>query len=126
MSTNTSAPNRYPVDSAIRPCCGGIGTHTRHCAAIPLPKGSTTGDDWENEDGRRYRVIAGRDRRVEGVDAVISTNAVQWDDGNIDLTKFDGPSVWIDLGSEGIPTAKARLLAREILAAADEADGWAR
>lgn len=26
--------NPYPVDSATRACCGGIGRHTRYCSAV--------------------------------------------------------------------------------------------
>ncbi|STZ43562.1 hypothetical protein [Mycolicibacterium gilvum] len=26
--------NPYPVDSAARTCCGGIGRHTRYCSAV--------------------------------------------------------------------------------------------
>lgn len=91
----------------------------------PLPSGTTTIDGWQDDEGRRYRVIGGQDHRVDGVEGRIGTTAVQWDDGSIDVTQNDGPTVWLGIGSpEGIRPATARQLAYALLAAADEADGW--
>lgn len=36
MTTAPTPANPYPVDSATRPCCGGIGTHTRNCDSRDL------------------------------------------------------------------------------------------
>jgi hypothetical protein len=40
--------NAYPVDSATRTCCGGIGRHTRDCQSLAVaPPAGTTSDIWE-------------------------------------------------------------------------------
>jgi hypothetical protein len=51
---------------------------------------------------------------------------VQLGDGSIDDgSKIEYPKVWIELGEDNSLTANdARQLARALMAAADEVDGW--
>lgn len=120
--------NPYPVDSATRPCCGGIGLHARDCQTdIPLPPGAHTYDDWQDSDPQPYRVIIGADRTVTDHPLRVSPSAVQWRDGTVDDGRIEGPQVYVfDLG-EGNPLNidQARELAAALLAAAAEIDGWA-
>jgi hypothetical protein len=57
---------------------------------------------------------------------IIGTVAVQLGDGSIDDgSKIECPKVWIDLGADDSLTPnQARGVARALLEAADEMDGW--
>ncbi|UXA16970.1 hypothetical protein [Mycobacterium sp. SMC-4] len=44
---NTTATSGFPVDSATRACCGGIGQHTRTCSTVPVPPGCNHVEQWD-------------------------------------------------------------------------------
>ena len=94
----------------------------------PLPPGAVCSDGWQGPDdlGQPWRIISGTDRRIDGVEGIIGTSAVQLADGSVlnHQHPIDAPVVYVGLGGEAFPVGRARELARAILAAADEIDGW--
>ncbi|QZT54600.1 hypothetical protein [Mycolicibacterium austroafricanum] len=123
MSTNP-----YPVDSATRTCCGGIGTHTRTCSTEPAaPAGASVIDDW-GSGGEDRRVILGHDRHVIDSDVFVSTACIQHRDGRIDdgTTGDEGPSVYLDGAPASLNSDQARILAALLLESAALIDGWVR
>lgn len=141
------ATTPYPVDSATRTCCGGIGTHTRDCthcsaemrylidlaaesskanhpSAVPLPPAAVLADAWE-VDEPPYRFIKGANHAGDSNPAVgwVCATAVQYRDGSIDQTAEEGPMVMFDLTP--LTIEQARALAAALTAAAGDAEGWA-
>ena len=87
MSTTTTDQSvPFPVDSATRPCCGGIGAHARNCPAalrdVAPPAGAEAMCDWADW-GNEFRFVTA-DHRVEGTNFVLSPCAAQLPDGSID------------------------------------------
>jgi hypothetical protein len=128
-------PNPFPVDSATRGCCNGIGRHTPHCpdahpnrrVDIRVPAGVAHVDAWEPGDHQPYRLIYGATREIADGRVRVLTAAVQWADGGIDVEGRVGvPNVTavFDSFNDLLNSAQARQLAAALLAAADEIDGW--
>lgn len=129
----------YPVDSAIRACCQGIGQHTPECAesaaeiatttatrgpVVPLPAGAFEAGDWRHDSaGNVWRHFLGTCRDVdvhcsERGYVRLQVAGDQDRDGSIER--------YITLnGNESLTAAEARQLARTLIAAADELDGLA-
>lgn len=93
-------------------------------AEAALPVGTTCLDGWQDDEGRRYRIVSGQDRRVDGIDGVVGTSAIQWDDGRIDDGRVEGPCIWIGVTAEGVAPEAARQFALALIAAADEVAQW--
>lgn len=106
---------------------------TTHCMPDTtdpgLPPGTVSLDGWQQDSCSSplplYRMFSGRDRRVDGVDGVIGTSAVQYVDGSVDDGRVDeAPCIWVGMGADSISSAQARQLADALVSAADEVDGW--
>jgi hypothetical protein len=91
---------------------------------VALPPGTVSLDGWQDDDGRHYRIISGQDRRVEGIDGVVGTSAIQWDDGSVDDGRLEGPCIWIGVTAEGVAPEAARQFAHALIDAAEEVDQW--
>lgn len=94
---------------------------------VPLPPGAVYTEAWEccHDDGRHSRIINGATRGVEGnSDIQVWTAAVQYDDGTLDDSALEQPSVWIEAAQEALSSRQARELAAALLEAAAELDGW--
>lgn len=119
--------NPYPVDSATRSCCGGIGTHSRTCPSEPeLPLGAQP-DIWE-DDGHRdvYRQIGVVPVSTDPLRCpTVTVLAEQRRDGTLGCI-----DVVLDVAmghsDAGMNAEQARELARLLTDAADLADRWAR
>jgi len=92
---------------------------------VPLPPGTASSDDWQSGPTYpSYRIINGADRGIDGTEVEVWTSATQFADGSID-TDDDPPAVRVRSSWEdGITAGQARQLARALIAAADEIDGW--
>lgn len=125
--TNTAADAAWAdpawqVDSTTRTCCGGIGRHTRDCAApahletIPAPADAQHVEDWIdwNDTGEYERHISGTRRAVAGVEIRIA--GFQHADG----TTTRHAAVWAT--DTHLDAAALRQLAAAALNAADELD----
>lgn len=135
---STTAPDQsadriaYPVDSATRPCCKGIGAHTPDRQPdVPAPAGAVRLLPWESPavsghpEWLRYfdgttRTVAldNRDR-----DAEVTIEGAQWGDGRVDgwaVRVFNVNSDW------PLTLEQARALGEALIAAADEISGSAR
>lgn len=111
-----STVNPYPVDSATRPCCGGIGGHSHDCRPEPpVPAGATT-DGWNtvNSDGILVRSLEwsrhDTERASIGVDG--------WQDVNGVVTR--GISVYGLSEGESLTANEAVKVALALLKAADD------
>lgn len=136
---STTAPGQsadriaYPVDSATRPCCKGIGAHTHDCTTdVPAPAGAVRLLPWESPavsghpgwvryfDGTTRTVaLDNRDR-----DAEVTIEGRQWaDDG-----RLDGWAVRVrGIDSDWpLTVEQARALVAVLIAAVDEISGLAR
>lgn len=122
-----SVTNPYPVDSATRTCCGGIGRHTRECSLVVPPPGAHIVDDWES-GGDDQRVILGHNRSILDSEVYVGTACIQHRDGHIDdgSTGGEGPSVSVhtDSGQVSLNSDQARILAALLLESAALVDGW--
>lgn len=118
--------NPYPVDSATRTCCGGIGTHTRGCRAnVPLPPGADFACSWQGAPV--FRTVFGIDRTVTDSTARVYTAAIQLADGTLDDGAIEAPGLYVCDGERDglhLNSDQARELASVLLQAADEIDGW--
>ena len=95
-------------------------------SGVSLPPGTQNPDGWQDNVGGLppYRIVCGQDRHVREIEGIIGTSAVQYPDGTIDQTADDSPRVWAEYGAANMTSAQARQFAAEIVAAADEVDGW--
>jgi hypothetical protein len=102
-----------------------------HAPGVPLPPGANVVDDW-HEFRYEYRLIATETREVEGTNVGIELSACQFPDQSFldDGREFPKISVltscpggWSSLGVE-VAAEGARQLARALIAAADQLDGW--
>ncbi|MGV7687131.1 hypothetical protein PJN34_23280 [Mycobacterium kansasii] len=102
-------------------------TTTNPFPHIPLPPGVEYADLWgQGDGGRQQRLINGITRGVEGnSDIQVYNAAVQYADGTLAQDALNRPSVWIYACEEALSSGQARALAAELIAAADELDGWA-
>ncbi|MFA7510512.1 MAG: hypothetical protein WCZ29_08520 [Mycolicibacterium vanbaalenii] len=131
-----SHENPFPVDSATRRCCGGIGRHTRDCSSenaldidreqellnqrlshIPVPAGATT-DGWfsiRSSDGDAMRSLEWSRHDTENMG--VSVGGWQHEDGQISrhIGLFDIP--------DELTAEDARHLAAALVAAADALEG---
>lgn len=117
--------NSYPVDSATRTCCGGIGTHTRDCLSeLPLPPGADP-DVWVGDTRDVWRqvgaVAVSRDPLKCPMVTVVAEQRRDGSLGCIDV-KLD---VAMGRSDAGMAAAQARQLARLLTEAADLAEQWA-
>lgn len=103
----------YPVDSATRLCCGGIGRHRRECATPPPPARGEPGE-WEGD----YRPVLATLGTVLD-DRAVTAYCEQFRNGRIGV-------VDVAIGDHTMSTVQARELARLLTAAADLADGWVK
>ena len=101
---------------------------TTNIPDVPLPAGAYVQADW-HDTGGQYRIVTTDARPVDATDLIVSVSAVQLPDGSID--KDESPLVWVDEQVDGrrcecfnITTAGARQLARALIAAAEQVDGW--
>ena len=100
---------------------------------IGVPPNTTYVGDWQPGERPPYRFICGT-RRVVNVlrrgrpdaEVTVGTTAVQLGDGSLDDgDKIECPKVWIGLGpDDSLTTGEARQVARALMSAADELDGW--
>jgi hypothetical protein len=120
------------VDSATRPCCGGIGAHAAGCttpddprADVAVPAGAVHADEWEDDDPQPYRIVTGARRGITDRDLIVWTSALQRQDGSLDVDR-DPPTVNLGAVSweRGLTAGQARELAALLVEAADEIDGW--
>jgi len=118
--------NPYPVDSATRTCCGGIGRHTRDCRSdVPPPPGTDLACPWEGDPA--YRTVFGVDRTVTDSTARVYIAAIQRADGSIDGGDIEAPGLYVCDGERDglhLNSDQARELAAALLQAAAELDGW--
>lgn len=141
MSTTTPVPDDADQLAALVRCdqCGRYGWHeTDRCPERPqsldvaLPAGasrSSTRSEWGNE----FRIVYGPQRTVDGcdVDKVrVEACAFQVPGGSIsdgtDLPGAAAPGISVQSHwGDPLTSSQARQLAAAILAAADEAGGWA-
>lgn len=109
-------------------------TTTPEPTDVPTPPGVTHIDGWYAED-RPYRFLYGRTRTVARPagngsvvkpDVLVGAIAAQLADGAIDDgSVIDSPKVFVELrGDDALTTAQARQVARALMAAADDLDGW--
>jgi hypothetical protein len=116
------------VDSATRPCCGGIGGHTHACAqgTTPHPAGATRVDRWEFEpDGTNptaHRYFQGTSRVVDRDNAStvkVLISGLQHANGHTDreIVVTDGRYEVAVL-----TPAVARELGQALIASADEVE----
>ena len=97
-TTDQSVP--FPVDSATRPCCGGIGGHTQSCPVpniVPPADAEAMCDwaDWDNE----FRFVYQQSPRRRDEFSSLSPCAAQLPDGSIDTdatVTTDPPHMDID------------------------------
>ena len=92
---------------------------------VPLPAGAAVADDWQPGPAP-YRIVLGTKRRIGEVE--VQTSVAQFADGTIDHAgKIELPTVHVQAywGDNGLTAGQARQLARALIAAADELDGWA-
>ncbi|ULE32868.1 hypothetical protein [Mycobacterium sp. IDR2000157661] len=112
--------NPYPVDSATRPCCGAIGTHTPDCR----PAGAVHVNEWTDFGEERFRCFAGPIREIPEIPfndgpANVSIDGTQLFDGTVEhrCIRLTG------IGWEDQLTSEvARKLATALLGAADDLD----
>jgi hypothetical protein len=115
-------------------------TTTPHDA--PLPAEAHVLSDWQETDSRsdlqleglplKCRVISTDAKGVDLTVFFVSAVATQLADGSIEVEDFDGPLVLVDeLDESGTATERltvspgaARNLARALIDAADQVDGW--
>lgn len=123
---------KYPVDSATRTCCGGIGTHTRACRLddIPLPPGTDSPSGWEYDTNGTYRMCWGEGIQPADTAVSVAWHANQYANG---LVPADDAGVLIDQIVDGcardclaLSTAGARSLAEALIHAANELDRWSQ
>jgi hypothetical protein len=116
-----SHDNPYPVDSATRHCCGGIGSHTAECDInlpdpdVPLPAGATT-DGWlsVDTDGAPIRSLEWSRHDTDKVGVGV--------DGFQDATGEVTRSINLYLRGQDLDADDARALAAKLVEAADELD----
>lgn len=126
----TTSTNPYPVDSAIRSCCGGIGGHNRDCRAVPLPPAAVLANDWDH--GRRIFEGETRELAHDSSDTLIQvwTFGYQADDGRITGSQCADLDTGISVSGlcweEPISAETARKLADLLVTAADEVERWTR
>ncbi|QFS91534.1 hypothetical protein FIV07_12265 [Mycobacterium sp. THAF192] len=132
----------YPVDSATRTCCQGIGAHPTDCRqAVPdvaLPPGADHATDWEPDATGAARAVSGRTRsmhtRAFG-ELAVETSVTQRLDGSILDTREPSssrPIVSVDyFNNRGdrcelttLGVDEALQLASLLIAAVAEIDGW--
>ncbi len=122
--------NPYPVDSATRTCCGGIGRHTRGCSTVAPPPGADLVCEWEdNIDGQpSWRSIFGADRLITDTKIRVYPTVVQLADGSIEDSGLSAPHISISNNEcdtlNGLNSDQARELAAALLECAAELDGW--
>src|SRR5580765_4563787 len=102
--------------------CGNCGRYVWHtterCPDVAPPAGATP-DVWEGNPAQR--VVAGTNRAIDGHDVLVWTPAVQYADGSL----REPAEVHVELSHDDAMTAdQARVLAAELIAAADEIDRW--
>lgn len=102
---------------------------------VPLPAGAFVIGDW-GDMGDGARLIATETKEVEGADVGVSIDAPQRTDGSLVRRRLCSPRVlvykccdhpdyeWQDCLE--MPAEAARKLARALVEAADQLDGWAR
>ncbi|MGV0494102.1 hypothetical protein [Mycobacterium kansasii] len=103
-------------------------THHQPVPDVALPPGVMYDDPWEldTDTGRQSRLLNGATRGVPGnSDIQVYNAAVQYADGTLAQDALNRPSVWIYACEEALSSGQARALAAELIAAADELDGWA-
>ena len=114
-----------PVDSATRPCCGGIGGHARHCpngderiapmptSALPnLPAGATNAIEALDDT----HVVFSERHHTAG----ISVCATTVHDGH----RLETATVQLGGGNQELTPAQARELANALQEAAALAEQW--
>lgn len=94
----------WQVDSAIRPCCNGIGDHTAECA--------DSDPHWHEHSAARTTINAS----IHGGDITIDGTRIAYSDGK------NWEAVTLDHGRFVLTTDEARALAAAILAALDQLD----
>lgn len=115
----------YPVDSATRPCCGGIGRHCRDCQSdVPLPPGADP-DMWIEGARDVWRqigaVAVSRDPLKCPTVTVVAEQRRDGSLGGINVTL----DVAMGRSDTGMAAVQARELARLLTEAADIAEQWA-
>lgn len=100
--------------------------------SVPVPDSATT-SDWFDLDDRPWRFIRGKERIVtEGADnqwhsgeVSVQAEGAQYGNGLLDDDDTDPPGVLVHiLTDDRLTPDQARRLAAQLVAAADEVDGW--
>jgi hypothetical protein len=100
---------------------------------LPVPAGAYVLSDWDEADNE-YRIISTAPKEVEGTDVGVSVDAPQLRDGSLISRPRLNPIVRVDSRSTNpnfkwdqcleLSIAGARQVARALLEAADQLDGW--
>ena len=95
------------------------------------PPAGAEADVWEGTGRRQHRWVFIVPRCVMNSTGdplrspLVTAQAVQWDDGTLDDGTVEPPSVSVESpASPGLSSSEARELARALVTAADEIDGW--
>ncbi|MGQ9408931.1 hypothetical protein [Mycolicibacterium gilvum] len=115
----------HPVDSTTRPCCGGIGRHTRDCRPDVAPPPGANPDMWIDGVRDVWRqvgaVAVSRDPLKCPTVTVLAEQRRDGSLGCIDVTL----DVAMGRSDTGMAAVQARQLARLLTEAADLAERWA-
>ena len=114
----------YPVDSATRTCCGGIGTHARDCSVVAPPAGAEP-DVWTAEGVREvYQQIGYIAVSTDLLKCpTVTVSAEQRRDGSIGSIDIL-LDVAMGRSDAALSIAQSRELATLLTDAADIAEGW--
>jgi hypothetical protein len=91
--------------------------------SVTPPPGASFVDDWQSQ---QYRIVLGPRRDIGGRVEVWSS-AAQLADGTIDASsQVEPPLVHMQVSDYGLTVRQARDLARAIIEATNDLDGWTR
>lgn len=122
-----TATNPYPVDSATRTCCGGIGTHTRECHTEPAPPAGAEPDMWTAEGVREvYQQVGYTPVSADLLSCpTVTVSAEQRRDGSIGCVDIL-LDVAMGRSDAALSIAQARELSALLIEATQVAEGWVR